>query len=239
MSAKLVGEFAKKNSDWLREVPGLSKSVADYATRLGKIEATAAKAGASGETLAKRGAAILPEAEGAAAKERAETISRAGKIGEGSVDTQSRVLQEGEKAAEQATKAAASPATNLKATLNGGERPEAVRDLLLNGKPEQTRLAARISSQTPEGRKALEGSVRQITAGMSESTLQRAWTDRLKPMLTDGKMLNPDRMKALAKDVEGLLKAYSGKPPVTMVQRLVNGAIASAGGNYVGSDSRE
>jgi len=46
-------------------------------------------------------------------------------------------------------------------------------------------------------------------------------------------------MKALTKDVEGLLKAYSGKPPVTMVQRLINGAIASAGGNYIGSDSRE
>ena len=58
-------------------------------------------------------------------------------------------------------------------------------------------------------------------------------------MLTDGKMLTPDRMKALTKDVEGLLKAYSGKPPVTLVQRLINGAIASAGGNYVGSDQGE
>jgi len=49
-------------------------------------------------------------------------------------------------------------------------------------------------------------------------------------------MLTPDRMKALTKDVEGLLRAYSGKPPVTMVQRLILGAVASGGGNYVGSD---
>ena len=111
-----------------------------------------------------------------------------------------------------------------------------MRDLLLNGKPEQTRLAARISSQTPEGRKALEGSVRQITADMKEGTLQKQWNERLKPMLRDGKMLTPDRMKALTKDVEGLLRAYSGKPPVTMVQRLILGAVASGGGNYVGSD---
>lgn len=237
MSAKQVGQFAEKNSDWLREVPGLQKSVTDYATRLGKIEATAAKTGASSEQLAKRGAAILPEAEGTAAKERAETISRAGKIGEGSLDTQQRVLQEGGKAAQDATKAAAAPAQNLKGILQGGERPEAVRDLLLNGKPEQTRLAARILAQTPEGKRNLEGSVRQITADMKEGTLQKQWNERLKPMLTDGSMLTPDRMKALTKDVEGLIKAYSGKPPVTMVQRLISGAIASSGSNMIGQDS--
>lgn len=239
MSAKQVQQFAQKNSDWLREVPGLSKGVADYATRLGKIEATAAKTATSAEGLAKRGAAILPEAEGAAAKERAGTISRVGDMAEQSVGNQQRVLDQGGKAAQEATKAAAAPAANLKGILQGGERPEAVRDLLLNGKPEQTRLAARILAQTPEGKRNLEGSVRQITADMKEGTLQKQWNERLKPMLTDGKMLPPDRMKALTKDVEGLIKAYSGKPPVTMVQRLILGAVASAGGNYVGSDNRE
>jgi hypothetical protein len=236
MSAKQVEQYAQKNSDWLREVPGLQKSVADYATRLGKIETTAAKASKSGETLAKRAGAVLPEAEGVAAKERAGTISRVGDMAEQSVKNQQRILEEGGKAAAEATKAAQAPAQGLKAILNGGERPEAVRDLLLNGKPEQTRLAARISSQTPEGRKNLEGSVRQITADMKGDTLQRQWTDRLKPMLTDGKMLAPERVKALTKDVEGLIKAYNGKPPVSFVQRLVNGAIASAAGNYVGQD---
>jgi len=239
MSAKQVGEFAQKNADWLDEVPGLSKSVGDYAKRLGKIEATAKKASASGENLAKRAGAILPEAEGAAAKERAGTISRVGDMAEKSLENQQRILQEGGKRVAESQKVAAAPAENLKAILNGGERPEAVRDLLLNGKPEQTRLAARISSQTPEGRKQLEGSVRQITAGMSEGTLQRQWTDRLKPMLTDGKMLDSKRMAALTKDVEGLLKAYSGKPPVGLMQRMIMGAVYSAGGNYVGSDSRE
>jgi len=61
----------------------------------------------------------------------------------------------------------------------------------------------------------------------------------LKPMLTDGKMLDSKRMAALTKDVEGLLKAYSGKPPVGLMQRMIMGAVYSAGGNYVGQDPRE
>jgi hypothetical protein len=229
MSAKQVADYAAKNADWMREVPGLQKSVTDYATRLGKIESVAQKASKSSEALGKRAEKVLPAAEEVASKERAGTISRVGNMAEESVKNQQRILEEGGKAAGEATKAAAAPAANLKGILQGGERPEAVRDLLLNGKPEQTRLAARISSQTPEGQKALEGSVRQITAGMNASTLQRQWTDRLKPMLTDGKMLSPERLAALNKDVEGLLRAYNGKPPITLVQRLILGAVAGGG----------
>lgn len=236
MSAKQVEKYAQQNSDWLREVPGLQKSVNDYANRLAKIEQTAQKVSSSSEALSKRAQAVAPSAEAAAAKERAETISRAGQVAEGSLKAQGRVLEQGQQAATEAVKSAQAPAVGLKNILMGGERPEAVRDLLLNGKPEQTRLAARIASQTPEGQKQLEGSVRQITAQMTAGTLQKQWTERLKPMLQDGKMLSPDRMKALDSDIKGLLKAYAGKPPVTLAQRFILAAIATGGSNYIGSD---
>jgi hypothetical protein len=71
---------------------------------------------------------------------------------------------------------------------------------------------------------------------MTLGTLNKQWNERLEPMLRDGKMLDPARMKALDSDVKALMKAYAGKPPVTMVQRLVLAAIATGGGNYVGSD---
>jgi cell division septum initiation protein DivIVA len=236
MSAKQVEQYYQKNSDWLREVPGLQKSVNDYANRLAKIESTAQKVEGSATSLSKRAAAVSPEAEGAAAKERAETISRAGQVAEGSLKAQGRVLEQGQQAATEAVKSAQAPAAGLKNILMGGERPEAVRDLLLNGKPEQTRLAARIASQTPDGQKQLEGSVRQITAQMTAGTLQKQWTERLKPMLEDGKMIAPDRLKALDSDIKGLLKAYAGKPPVTLAQRFILAAISTGGSNYVGSD---
>lgn len=236
MSAKQVEQYAQKNSDWLREVPGLQKSVNDYAARLAKIEKTAQRVEQSSSQLSKRAGEVVPAAEKVASTERSETIQRAGQIGEGSIKSQQRVLDQGGQSAAEAAKAAAAPAAGLKNILMGGERPEAVRDLLLNGKPEQTRLAARIASQTPQGQRQLEGSVRQITADMTPATLNKQWTERLKPMLQDGKMLSAERMKALDSDVKALMKAYAGKPPVTMVQRLILAAVATGGSNYVGQD---
>jgi hypothetical protein len=223
----------------MREVPGLQKSVADYATRLSKIEKTAQRTEQSSEQLSKRAGKVVPAAEEVAAKERAGVVSRVADMSEQSVKNQQRILDEGGKAAQEAAKAAAAPAAGLKAILTGGERPEAVRDLLLNGKPEQTRLAARIASQTPQGKQQLEGSVRQITAEMTPATLQKQWNERLKPMLQDGKMISPERLKVLDSDVKGLMKAYAGKPPVTLVQRHIFAAIGSAGSNYIGGDGRE
>jgi len=236
MSAKQVEQYAQKNSDWLREVPGLQKSINDYATRLSKIEKTAQRAEQSSEQLSKRAGKVVPAAEEVAAKERAGVVGRVADMSEQSVKNQQRILDEGGKAATEATKAAAAPAAGLKAILTGGERPEAVRELLLNGKPEQTRLAARIASQTPQGKQQLEGSVRQITAEMTPATLQKQWNERLKPMLQDGKMISPERLKALDSDVKSLMKAYAGKPPVTLVQRHIYAAIGSSGSNYIGGE---
>lgn len=234
MSSKQVEGWMGKNSDWIREIPGLQKDVQSYAKQLKRIEDTAGKVEKRAGQFGKEAEAIGPEAQKAATAERAESIRRAGQIGEGSVAAQQRVLDMGQKEAAAATKQAAAPATELQRILKGGERPEAIRDLLLNGKPEQTRLAARIASQTPQGQQQLEQSVRQITAGMSEKTLQKTWTDRLKPMLLDGQMLSPERMKALDQDVQRLLRAQSGKPALTLVQKHILAALGTAGGFRAG-----
>lgn len=232
-SSQQVMKYAKDNADWMREVPGLQKSVADYAQKLQKIESVAEKVGQRAQQFKKTGAAEFDEAVKVAGRERAESIARAGKAAEGSVETQQRLLNEGQKAAKAATEQAAGPAVGLQKILQNGERPEAVRDLLLNGKPEQTRLAARIAGQTPQGRMQLEQSVRQITARMGEKELARTWQDRLKPMLEDGKMLSPERMKALDTDVRRLLKAYEGPERLSLVQRHIIAAIGSAGADYL------
>lgn len=232
MSSEQVLKYGQSNADWMREVPGLQKSVSDYAARLAKIENTAAKVGKSAEQFGKSGAAGVEEAAKVAGRERAESIARAGQVAEGSMKAQQRLTEEGGKAAQGAVEQAAAPAKKLQSLLQGGERPEAVRDLLLNGKPEQTRLAARIASQTPQGRQQLEDSVRQITARMGEKELTRTWNDRLKPMLEDGKMLPPERMKALNADVQRVLKAYKGRESLSLIQRHIIAAIGSAGADY-------
>lgn len=232
MSSEQVLKYGQANADWMREVPGLQKSVSDYAAKLAKIESTAAKVGKSAEQFGKTGTVGVEEAAKVAGRERADTIARAGQVAEGSVKAQQRLMEEGQKAAKGAVEQAAAPAQKLQSLLQGGERPEAVRDLLLNGKPEQTRLAAKIASQTPQGRQQLEQSVRQITARMGEKELTRTWNDRLKPMLEDGKMLPPERMKALNADVQRLLKAYKGKDSLSLIQRHIIAAIGSVGADY-------
>ena len=47
-------------------------------------------------------------------------------------------------------------------------------------------------------------------------------------------LISADRLKALDSDIKALMKAYQGKPPVTMVQRLVYAAIGSAGSVVTG-----
>jgi len=230
MSSKQVQGWMQKNSDWIREVPGLQKDLAGYTARLQKIENTAGKVEQSAARKGKLAEATMEGAQRAAGAEKEAGIKRAGEIGVGSMKAQERVLQGAEKEAATAAKEAARPAAELQRILQGGERPEAVRDLLLNGKPEQTRLAARIASQTPQGQRQLEDSVRQITAGMSEKTLQKTWTERLKPMLEDGKMLPPDRMKALDKDVRRLMAAQQGKPAISLIQRHIIAALGTAPG---------
>jgi len=234
MNSAQVSSWLQKNSDWIREVPGLRQSVEGYQQQLSKIERVADKAGRSAEAMQKQAVAARVGGEAASQQELQDTRSLARKSAEGSVQTQQRVLDQGQKDAEAIRKQLAAAPEGLQRILTGGEGPEAIRNLLMNGKPEQTRLAARYLSQSPQGKQALEQSVRQLTATMSEKQLQQQWSERILPMLRDGKMISPQRLEALKSDVESVLKAYNGKTRLTLVQRHIIGALGSAGPGYFG-----
>lgn len=228
MSAKQARAWAKDNSDWMREVPGLQKTATAYADKLEQIERVNGKLSDRAARLKKEGEATVSGAASAAAKEEAGGVSRAAKAAEGSVTTQERIRAEGAKAAEETRAKVGGAGERLGADLRSGEAPEAVRGLLLNGKPEQTRLAAQHLATQPGGQKVLEQSVRQVMRNMNENTLRQQWTERIRPMLRDGQMIPPARLDALEKDVNRLLTAYRGKDKITLIQRHIAAALGTA-----------
>lgn len=230
MSAKQAQAWARDNHDWMREVPGLSQRANSYADKLAQIERV-------NEGLSKRAALKAKEAEAtrggaavAAERERQTGLVEAGRVARGTEEAKQRVIGEGSKAASAAREQEFAPAKGLETILKGGEAPEAIRNLLLNGKPEQTRLAARALANEPGGKQVLEQSVRQSMRNMTEGNLRQQWTERIRPMLSDGKMIPPERLKALDEDVNRLLRAYKGPDKLSMVQRHIAAAIGTVGG---------
>lgn len=230
MSAKQAAKWAADNSDWLREVPGLVPRVRAYSEKLQQIERVGGKlAKRSGERAAQ---ATLTRNEGvvAAEKEQAAGIAEAGRVAEGTVKAQERVLKEGQQQASATRDAAFAPSAKLEGILKSGEAPESVRSLLLKGNPEQTRLAARHLATQPGGQVVLEQSVRQSLRNMSEKNLQETWSLRIRPMLQEGKMIPPERLQVLEQDVNRLLTAYRGKDKLSLVQRHIAAAMGTAAG---------
>ena len=230
MSAKQAQAWVRDNNDWMREIPGLPQRSAAYAQKLAQIERV-------NEGLQKRAALKAKESEltrgGAAStaeKERQAGLEEAGRIARGTEEAKQRVVAEGSKAASAAREQAFAPAKGIETILKGGEAPEAVRNLLLNGKPEQTRRAAAMLAGEPGGKQVLEQSVRQSMRNMTEGNLRQQWTERIRPMLSDGKMIPPERLKALDEDVNRLLRAYKGPDKLTMIQRHIAAAIGTVGG---------
>ena len=228
MSAKQASAWVRDNQDWMREIPGLSQRSAAYANKLEQIERVNEKLGQRAALKAKEAEATVSGAVGVAEKERVAGLQRATKAAEGSAAAQQRVLEEGGKAAQAAREERFAPAKGLESILKGGEAPEAIRNLLLHGKPEQTRLAAAHLASQSGGQAVLEQSVRQTMRNMTEGNLRQQWTERIRPMLTDGKMLPPERLKALTDDVERLLSSYKGKDKLSLVQRHIAAAIGTA-----------
>lgn len=230
MSAKQARAWVRDNQDWMREVPGLSQRSNAYAQKLTQIERVNEGLGKRAALKAKEAEATREGAAAASEKERQTGLEEAGKVARGTEEAKQRVLAEGSKAASAAREQAFAPAKGLENILKGGEAPEAVRNLLLNGKPEQTRRAAAMLAGEPGGQKVLEESVRQSMRNMTEGNLRQQWTERIRPMLSDGKMIPPERLKALDDDVNRLLRAYKGSDRLTMVQRHIAAAIGTVGG---------
>lgn len=228
MSAKQAGKWVQENQDWLREVPGLTGRANAYAAKAAQIERVGGKLEKRAGTSAAEAETVRGQGMVAAEKERQAGTAEARGAAEGSVATQKRIVDEGQKAAETTRQEKFAPAQGLKSVLDSGEAPQAARKLLLEGKPEQTRLAARHLATQPGGQKVLEDSVRQTMRNMSEGNLRQQWTERVRPMLQEGKMIPPERLQALEKDVERLLSSYKGKDKLTLVQRHIAAALGSA-----------
>ena len=230
MSAKQAQAWVRDNQDWMREVPGLSQRSNAYVQKLTQIERVNEGLGKRAALKAKEAEATRGGAATAAEKERQAGLEEAGKVARGTEEAKQRVIGEGSKAASAAREQAFAPAKGLETILKGGEAPEAVRNLLLNGKPEQTRRAAAMLAGEPGGQKVLEQSVRQSMRNMTEGNLRQQWTERIRPMLSDGKMIPQERLKALDDDVNRLLRAYKGPDKLSLVQRHIAAAIGTVGG---------
>jgi hypothetical protein len=228
MSSKQVKQWAAKNNDWTREVPGLNKKVSDYADKLAQIERVNDKLGSRATTATKTAEAERTTGNKLADQELVEARKQASRAAEGSVATQDRILKQGQDESKETFKQQFGPSERLQSDLRSGEAPEAVRGLLLKGKPEQTRLAAAHLANMPGGQKVLEDSVRQSLRNMGEKNLTQTWHERVLPMLREGKMIPPERLQALESDVNRILQAYKGKDKLSLVQRHVIAAIASA-----------
>lgn len=226
--AKGVAKWARENEDWMREIPGLSKKVKDYGNKLEQIERVNAKLQSRAKSLRGASEKVRQEGIAGAEAERQATIEEATRAAKGSEETQQRVLKQGRERAEEIRAERYGPAKGLKSILEGGEAPENIRKLLLEGKPEQTRLAAQIMAGEKGGTQVLEQSVRQVMRNMSEGTLRQQWTERILPMLRDGKMIPPERLAALEVDVNRLLKAYKGPDKLSLVQRHIAAALGAA-----------
>ena len=229
-SAAQSKKWVRDNQDWMREVPGLTARANAYANKLEQIERVNSKLTTRATTKAKEAEQTRIVGTAAAEAERQAGIQRASKAAEGAAATQQRLAEEGSKAAAAAREERFAPAKGLETILKSGESPEAVRSLLLTGKPEQTRLAARYLAGQPGGKEVLEQSVRQVVRNMSEDTLWQQWTERIRPMLADGKMIPPERLEALESDVNRLLAAYKGKDKLSLIQQHIVAAIGTAAG---------
>jgi hypothetical protein len=156
-----------------------------------------------------------------------EATEEARKLLRESAITRERIVRDAEQEAERIRTEFGGPAQRLAAFLSTQDAPDAIRNLILQGTPEQTPLAAKYAAESPGGYEALDGSVRQIMRDMSEMELRETWANRIRPMLTDGKMLPPERLQKLEADVENLLRSYQQGPAWKKITKYVIAALAT------------
>jgi hypothetical protein len=230
---------APAQRDWMREVPGLQAAAGKYTGKLSQIERVEGglqKRGQSRLAEARKAQAAIPEVAAAAdaattARQlKAEGLAAAGR-------KQQAAVVEGAEAEAKATRAAVE--SRAAAVVKDGFPAEGVRKLLLGGSPEDLRTATRYLAGAPGGKAALEGSVRNVLAEVAPAKLDAVWRDRMAPMLREGQLVPAAAMRKLEADVARVLRAHSGAPAVTMVQRLVVAAMAGAAGQGAAAVKRK
>lgn len=230
-SAKQVGEWLRKQSDWVREVPGLQGKVESYAEKLGKIERVGEKLeGRAGERVKEAGR-VRSVAEIAAEKLQ-EGAPKQAKLTVEGLQKERDVMLKGVEAEAKEVRAAAQE--RAKGIVKEGFPAEATRKLLLTGSPEELKEATRYLAGSPGGKEALRGSVRNVLATLPPTKLEAVWHERMMPMLREGGLLPKKDLAKLEVDVQRVLLAHSGKEALTAVQRVVRAALAQAAGGEVG-----
>lgn len=224
-SAQQVRDWAKGQTDWTREVPGLQKSVTAYADKLEKLERVEGKLSAGAAKLKAERASVRDAVPGQVEKIEAAGLKEASARTGSRVEEQQALRAGGEKAAQGVREAATAKA---KAIVGDGFPAESVRKLLVSGSPEELATAARYIAGAPGGQKALEGSVRQALAGSSPAGLRGLWDGRLKVALREGQVLPPAVLQKLDADVQAAFAKTEPAKVRTVVQQLLAAAFATA-----------
>lgn len=232
-SAKQIADWARQpqQTDWMREIPGLQAKVNAYAQRVAQIERV------SGKLETRAGERLQAGSKGmeAAAKEADRLLMQARE--EASLRVASRV-EEREALVGAATKEGQAirdaAVSKAKAIVKDGFPAEATRKLLLQGSPEELRMATRYIAGSPGGQKALEGSVRNVLATVPSGKLAQVWEERMVPVLQESGLLGKAELAKLQADVARVIAAHEGKQGVRIVHRMVANALAQAGGEVGG-----
>lgn len=240
MSQAQVQKWAKGNSDWVREVPGLAKDVQTFAGRVGQIERVAGKAPVEGKEGGKLGekAAWLRGKAGEVVKEatgKAATVEgEAQKVGAEALK-QSKAKQAGvvEGAESQAKALREAALKQVEKAKGDGYPTPTVKQFLLGGAREEHVALMRSMAGVPGGKTAVEGAVRNAMRDLGPTELPLKW-GRLQTAMKEAQVLDPIKLAKLDKDVQGVLKAYSPAEAKKRVNSLVvmalGGAAALAGG---------
>lgn len=236
MDSKQARAWFNKNQDWLRDEPGLNMHTDTYIRKLQQTERIGEKLGQRASALQSEKSKALGEGEKQGAEEVAGATKRAKDVSEGSVDTQARVMKEGEKASADIRKTAQAKAEGV---MKQGYPAEATRKLLTTGTPEEVRYATQYIAGTPGGKKVIEQSVRGILRDSNPRNIEQLYQERVRPMLKDGQVIPNDRIIALDKQVQAVIDATrGGKPKPGAIAQLVRSALTATASTGAGHATR-
>lgn len=223
MNAQQVGKWAQSNSDWLREIPGLQGKLSGYASKLQTIERYSGDAAGRVAGVQKAKNDLLQGVTGKTATAETEGLKAAAALREGMPAKQTAVLDAGGKAAQLVRQEAEARAAAV--LPKGDSPPDVVRKLLTGSSLDGLKHTTRYIAGNPGGKKALEGSVRNLLAQESPKQIAKLWNERLYEVIKEGQLLDKGTLTKLDTDVQRVLRS---EIPESEKQRLVQKMFAGA-----------
>ena len=226
--AKYVEGFLKNpdNSDWIRAVPGLPEKTAQYLDKLKQIERVSAKIEQRAVQTAKGGEEALKLGQNEADAARKAAGTGAATLEKEGAATAKSIVGSADK---QAAKVAANVDKQLAKFAEENWKISSVNNYLRTADKASFDTALKYIKGKSGGMEALQGSIRQMSAELAPSSLEKAWNGRLSEMTRSA--LPPKVYAKLEADVQKVLKAGKPKENLPIVQRLIRDAIVSAGGS--------